>query len=110
MGYIPYWRAEVRVMAEYSDVVAKRRARMSDDGQKQAKVFNRGAAIAADVLALRLARGWTQGDLAKHSGIDQADISRIERGLSNATEATLGRLAEVLDAEVHMVAREAVPA
>ena len=97
-------------MVEYSDVVEARRARMSPEGREQAKVFNRGAAIAADVLVLRLAHGWTQADLAEQSGIDQSDISRIERGLSNATEATLGRLAEVLDAEVHMVAREGISA
>ena len=97
-------------MSEYSDAVQARRARMLPEGQEQAKVFSRGAAIAADVLALRLSRGWTQGDLAERSGIDQSDISRIERGLSNATEATLGRLAEVLDAEVHMVARESISA
>lgn len=89
-------------MAEYSQVVASRRARLTAAGQEQAKVFDRGARLAGDVLALRLARGWTQTELAQRSGITQADISRIERGLSNATEATLGRLAEVLDAELHM--------
>lgn len=81
---------------------------MSREGRRQAEVFNRGAAIAADLLALRIARGWTQRELAEHSGIDQADISRIERGLSNATEATLNRLAEVLAAEVRMLPREPV--
>lgn len=93
-------------MAEYTDVVARRRARLSPEGREQATVFNLGASIAADLLALRLARGLTQSELAERSGIDQADISRIERGLSNATEGTLGRLAEVLDAEVHIVGRE----
>lgn len=101
---------EVRDMTEYSDVVKARRARMSPEGHEQAKVFKRGATIASDVLALRLARGWTQSDLAEHSGIDQADISRIERGLANATETTLGRLADALGAELHMVAREPAPA
>lgn len=97
-------------MTDYTDVVQARRARMSSDGREQAKVFNRGATIAADVLALRLGHGWTQAELAERSGIDQSDISRIERGLSNATEATLGRLADVLDAEVHLVAREGISA
>ena len=90
--------------------VAARRKPMSPEGRAQATVFDRGATLAADVLALRLARGWTQVQLAERSGIDQSDISRIERGLSNATEATLGRLAEVLDAEVHLVPREAASA
>ena len=94
----------------YSEVVEARRARLSHQGQEQAKVFQRGAQLAADVLGLRLARGWTQIELAERSGISQADISRIERGLSNATEATLGKLADVLDAELHMTARQAVTA
>lgn len=97
-------------MAEYSRVVAARRARLTAAGQEQAKVFDRGARLAGDVLALRLARGWTQTELAHRSGITQADISRIERGLSNATEATLGRLAEVLDAELHMTPKAAASA
>ena len=97
-------------MAEYSEVVSGRRARMSAERKAQADVFDRAAKIAADVIALRLAHGWTQTELAERSGVDQGDISRIERGLSNATEATLGRLAAALDAELHMVAREPVPA
>lgn len=97
-------------MVEYSDIVASRRARMSAEGKAHAEVFDRAAKIAADVIALRLAHGWTQTDLAERSGVDQGDISRIECGLSNATEATLGRLAAALDAELHLVAREAVPA
>jgi transcriptional regulator with XRE-family HTH domain len=88
-------------------VVEARRARLSAQGQEQAKVFQRGAQLATDVLGLRLARGWTQTELAEHSGIGQADISRIERGLSNATEAALGKLADVLDAELHVTARQA---
>lgn len=97
-------------VVQYSEVVAARRARLSREAKELAKVFEQGAALAADVLGLRLTRGWTQAELAERSGIDQADISRIERGLSNATEATLGRLAEVLGAEMRMTARPAVSA
>jgi ribosome-binding protein aMBF1 (putative translation factor) len=97
-------------MVEYSEVIAARRARLSREAKEQAKIFEQGAALAADVLGLRLARGWTQAELAERSGIDQADISRIERGLSNATEATLGRLAEVLDAKMRMTARSVLSA
>lgn len=97
-------------VVDYSKAVAARRARLSPEAKAQAKVFERGAVLAADVMALRLARGWTQTELAERSGIDQADISRIERGLSNATETTLGRLADVLDAELHMTPRAHLPA
>lgn len=93
-------------MARYDDVVKARRARMSPETRDTAEAFRRGASIAADVIALRLAHGLTQTELAERSGIDQGDISRIERGLSNATEATLGRLAQALDAEVHLLPRQ----
>ena len=32
------------------------------------------------ILVLRRLKGWTQGELAKRSGLDQAQISRIEGG------------------------------
>jgi transcriptional regulator with XRE-family HTH domain len=41
--------------------------------------------------------GLTQIDLALKSGIDQGDISRIERG--SRSERTLDRLADVLGAK-----------
>ena len=31
---------------------------------------------------VRLAKGWTQGELARRSGVDQSTISRIENGLT----------------------------
>jgi hypothetical protein len=90
-------------MPEYPEVVGDRRTRMSAGGKAQAEVFDRGARIAGDVVALRLAHGWTQSELADLSGVDQGDISRVERGLSNATQATLGRLAAALNAELRIV-------
>ena len=41
--------------------------------------------IAGEVRALRLARRWTQGDLAKHLGISQGWLSQIERGAGSFT-------------------------
>jgi len=101
---------EVSGVASYDEAVAARRARLGATGRERAKAFDAGASLAADVLALRLERGWTQVQLADRSGIAQADISRIERGLSNATEATLGRLADVLEAELHLIPKRALPA
>ncbi|HEY1703356.1 MAG TPA: helix-turn-helix transcriptional regulator [Trebonia sp.] len=44
----------------------------------------------------RVARGLSQRELAERSGVRQADVSRIERGAGNPTEATLQRLAAAL--------------
>jgi transcriptional regulator with XRE-family HTH domain len=58
------------------------------------------------VGALREQRGLTQAELAKRSGVDQGDISRIERGETSATTRTLQRIAAALGAEVRLVERE----
>ncbi len=64
----------------YGDAAGKRRARMSSTGRTQAGVFTEAAKLAGDILALRVAKGLTQRQLAQLAGIDQADLSRIERG------------------------------
>lgn len=42
----------------------------------------------------------TQKELSILTGIDQADISKIERGLSNPTLKTLQKIADALDMDV----------
>ncbi len=49
--------------------------------------------IAVQVIDLRQKHGLTQAQLAERCGVDQADISRIERGSSSQTR-TLQRIAE----------------
>jgi transcriptional regulator with XRE-family HTH domain len=39
----------------------------------------------------------TQKELAQRTGIDQADISKIENGVANPALSTLKRLAEGMD-------------
>ena len=50
------------------------------------------------VLAARARKGYSQKELARLSGIDQSDISKIERGVANPSVETLQRIAEALDA------------
>ncbi len=61
--------------------------------------------LGAEFSLLRQEAGLTQDELADRTGIDQAEISRIERGASNATEDTLARIAQELDAEIALVRR-----
>jgi DNA-binding XRE family transcriptional regulator len=55
--------------------------------------------IAGQLLALRHRRGLTQRRLSELSGIQQADISRIERGETQPTTVTARRLADALGAD-----------
>lgn len=48
------------------------------------------------VQAARAEKGISQVELSKLTGIDQADISRIERGVANPSVTTLNRIAEAL--------------
>jgi len=51
----------------------------------------------ANVRAARLAREWTQEDLAHHSGLAVVQVSRIERGRREIRLTTLVRLMRALD-------------
>ncbi|HRC08714.1 MAG TPA: helix-turn-helix domain-containing protein [Miltoncostaeales bacterium] len=44
----------------------------------------------------RIELGWTQAELAKRTGIPQADISRIENGRLDARWSTIQRIATAL--------------
>ena len=52
------------------------------------------------VAAARAAAGISQKKLAALSGIDQSDISRIERGTANPSVATLDRIARALGGQL----------
>jgi transcriptional regulator with XRE-family HTH domain len=56
-------------------------------------------------MELREKHGLTQAELAERGGIDQADISRIERGPTSPTARTLQRIADALGADVRLVER-----
>jgi ribosome-binding protein aMBF1 (putative translation factor) len=54
--------------------------------------------LGRQILDLRLARGWTQEDLAERVGTKQANISRLENGLLNPSVDMLQRVAGALGA------------
>ncbi len=57
-------------------------------------------AVGKALLAARAKAAMSQVELAAKTGINQADISRIERGLSNPSIGTLQRLAVALGSEL----------
>jgi transcriptional regulator with XRE-family HTH domain len=50
-----------------------------------------------NVRAARLAKGWTQEDLAARSGLAVVQVSRVERGVREIRLTTLLRLLRALD-------------
>jgi len=68
-------------------------------------VFNQAYGIARQVAELREKHHLTQLELANKTGLPQAQISRIERGVINPTSATLAKIAEALGADLRLVER-----
>lgn len=52
------------------------------------------------VLDARLEAGMTQEQLSKKTGINQSNLSRIERGVGNPSMATIERIAAALGKKV----------
>jgi len=93
------------MVRSYDDVSAGRRARLSPEAREQQRVFEQAYDVALQVIALREKHGLTQAELAARCGIDQGDISRIERGATSPTARTLQRIADALGADVRLVTR-----
>lgn len=58
--------------------------------------------LAYQLLLAREKNNMTQKELAEKTGIYQADISKLERGLGNPSLSTLKRLADGMGMEVHI--------
>lgn len=89
----------------YDEIMKARRARSGPESAVYRKVFEQAYDIAMQVIELREKAGLTQAQLAERCGVDQGDISRIERGSTSPTTKTLQRIAEALDADVRLVAK-----
>ena len=65
--------------------------------------------IARQLIALRVAHGLTQSDLAARAGTRQVSVSRVETGSTVPTLPLLKKLARALDArlEIRLVPDEA---
>jgi DNA-binding XRE family transcriptional regulator len=84
---------------EWSDD-AKRRYEESSaafDSEIEARL-----AVGAALAAARASAGLTQDALAQASSVQQAEISRIERGHANPTLDTLARLAGAMGRQVSL--------
>lgn len=85
------WNDDIDIETEtiYEDGVTIRMAEIP---------INMGVAYA--VSSARAKAGISQKELAELTGIDQSDISKIERGVANPSVNTLNRIAVALDAKL----------
>jgi len=61
---------------------------MSESGKALVRRFGLG------VRLLREARGWSQEDLAEHSGLNRSFIGEIERGAATPSLVTVAKLSQ----------------
>lgn len=57
-------------------------------------------ALGARIRSARLAKGWSQEDLAGVANLDRSYVGSLERGERNPSLATLLRIARALDVSV----------
>ena len=75
--------------------------RMAEPGAEEAYESARLAyELGATVRELRVARGWSQAELASAAGMTQSAVARLEAGGTVPTLPVLGRIARALDADL----------
>ena len=94
---------------DYEEYATRRRAQLSPAGRTALAVFSSAYSVGVAVSDARQRCRVTQRQLAAASGVAQADISRIERGVITPTLPTLIRLVEALGARVGIVFDDPVP-
>jgi transcriptional regulator with XRE-family HTH domain len=93
-------------MATFDEFIAELEAEAQDEGPQavaELEAFRLHFSLARQLAEQRRARNLTQKQLAEMAGVDQAEISRIERGQANPTTATLGALTKALGVDVRLV-------
>ena len=90
-------------MGDFEDLYRRAEERAREAGPEAvAELDNlkRRFTFASQVVQRRLELGLTQEELAQSSGLDQAEISRIEHGRLNLTFDTMSVLLRALGVEV----------
>jgi ribosome-binding protein aMBF1 (putative translation factor) len=83
---------ETEMTTNFKDFVKDVESTATPEERRLLEESRRRYGIGAKLLDRRLAAGMTQRELAGISGIDQAEISRIECGQGNPTAQTLQAL------------------
>jgi len=81
----------------FKDYADQRKAMFTQRGRDAYKVFASAITIGEVLATARRARSLTQRELADLAGVQQADISRMERGLLAPNTVTFVRLIEAMN-------------
>ena len=77
---------------------------LQDEGfRKEWNASEQEFRVLAELIEARISSGLTQKELAGKSGVDQANISKIERGLYNPSLRVLWKLADAMDMDLKLV-------
>ena len=93
---------------DFDDFLREVREESRDAGKNATRAFEAYGEhfrLARQLIVIRKQLGWTQQQLAKVSGVQQSEISRIERGQGNPTYSTLEALARAANMTVTLVPR-----
>ncbi len=96
----------------YESLSAELRQGWSDDARRVHEAVSREfaaevaarRAVGVAVARARKASGLTQVQLAQAASVQQAEVSRIERGHANPTVSTLARIAQATGSRLDLVA------
>ena len=61
--------------------------------------------VAMNVTELRVARGWSQAELARRSAVREEDVADVEAGIGEMSIATLSLLADGLNVDISCLFR-----
>ena len=75
---------------------------MKEERSQKQKRLSHNSQILRVLLTARNSRKMTQQELAVRSGINQANISKIENGVYNPSLAIIIRLADAMDMDLHL--------
>lgn len=93
-------------MARTLNDYLKRSERASSPAVREARaVFDQAYGLAQQIVELREKHSLTQVQLSEATGLPQAQISKIERGVISPTSATLAKIAEALESDLRLVER-----
>lgn len=90
------------MVKSFDEIMAPYRANRSLESKEANEVFSAVYTISGSIIAARKIRKLTQVQLARLSGVQQGDISRIENGNLLPTTATLSKLLLALGARMNI--------
>lgn len=88
---------------KFSDWAARQDAVETPVEAELRRRFAAGFALGIQFHDARVAHGLSQRQLSEASGVQQAEISRLESGAGNPTESTLQRLAAALGSRLVLI-------